>query len=135
MIRNSRFERCGNTFIGTYLDWGSFSGLVIENNTFFQTTDDTYYGAQLGYKPGYTCAGLVFRNNSYDPNARRAAYPPGAAADRQLRRHGHRLHHPGATRTPSALAPGPDDCAGNWHDNVFETLGTGCGTGVTYRPR
>ena len=134
VIRNSRFERCGNTFIGTYLDWGSFSGLVIENNTFFQTTDDTYYGAQLGYKPGYTCAGLVFRNNSYDPNARRAAYPQAPPL----------IDNCADTGTGSTTrvyentfraGPGPDDCAGNWHDNVFETLGTGCGTGVTYRPR
>ncbi len=37
-IRNSRFERCGNTFIGWYTDFGSNSGLVVENNLFHKTT-------------------------------------------------------------------------------------------------
>ena len=115
-IRNSRFERCGNTFIGTYLDWGSFNGLVIENNTFFQTTNNTYYGMQLGYKPGYTCANLVFRNNSYDPNAPNASNPqaPPLIDDCAATGTGSTTQVYGNT-----FRAGPGGCAGNWHDNVF----------------
>ena len=67
-IRNSTFERCGNTFFGIYTDWGSFSGLLMENNLFTKTTKDTFWGLQVGIKPGFTCANIVFRYNTYDPD-------------------------------------------------------------------
>lgn len=124
-IRNSTFERCGNTFIGTYLDWGSFDGLLIENNLMIKTTNDTYYGVQLGYKPGYTCHDLVFRYNTYDPDAPGAAYPhappliddcadTGTAGHTQVYGNIFRQGDPGG-------------CSQSWSYNVFEE-GNACGT-------
>jgi hypothetical protein len=74
-VRNSTFERCGNTFIGWYTDFGSNFNLVIENNLFHDVTRSTYYGIQIGAKPGFDCGGMVFRYNTYDPNNPNAAYP------------------------------------------------------------
>ena len=126
IIRNSTFERCGNTFIGTYLDWGSFNGLLIENNLMYKTTNDTFYGVQLGYKPGYTCAGLVFRYNTYDPDAANSAYPYAPPL----------IDDCASTGTGSTTqvygnifrkgAPGGGGCAGAWSYNIFEE-GNSCG--------
>ena len=51
----------------TYLDWGSFDGLTIENNL-MTAVYDSDAGVQIGNKPGWRCAGIVFRYNTYDPN-------------------------------------------------------------------
>ena len=66
-IRNSTFVRCGNTFFGLYTDWGSYDGLLIENNL-MTTIADSFWGLQIGTKPGWSCANIVFRYNTYDPN-------------------------------------------------------------------
>ena len=123
-IRNSVFERCGNTFFGLYTDWGGFSGLLMENNLFSKTTKDTFWGIQIGTKPGYSCANVVFRYNTYDPDE------PSAA-----NRHAPMLIDD-CTGSPTQVygniirrAPpgGNAGCPGVWSYNVFEE-GTACGT-------
>jgi hypothetical protein len=120
-IRNSVFERCGNTFFGLYTDWGSYTGLLIENNLFYKTTENTYWGLQVGTKPGFTCSNVVFRYNTYDPDqpdaSNRHAPPliddcPGSPT--QVYGNIFRKGPPGG------------GCEGSWSHNVFEE-GTPCG--------
>ena len=73
IFRNSTFDHCGNTFIGWYTDWGSNHGLVVENSLFYKTTKDTYFGVQIGTKPGFQCD-VVFRYNTFDPDEPNASY-------------------------------------------------------------
>ena len=46
-IRNSLFERCGDSFIGAFPDQGDFTNVVIEHNTFRQLGGFTYFGMQI----------------------------------------------------------------------------------------
>ncbi len=66
IIRNSRFVRCGQVFIGYYGD-GNLRGALIENNVFAKIGADAYYTTQFNDngKPGM-CSNIVFRNNTYD---------------------------------------------------------------------
>jgi hypothetical protein len=65
-IRNSRFIRCGQVFVGYYGD-GNLRGALIENNVFARIGADAYYTTQFNDsgKPG-VCGNVVFRNNTYD---------------------------------------------------------------------
>jgi hypothetical protein len=126
-IRNSRFERCGNTFFGIYTDWGSFSGLLMENNLFSKTTKYTFWGLQVGAKPGFTCSNIVFRYNTYDPDAPDAANsqaPPliDDCAGSPTQVYGNIIRR----------APPGGGCSGSWSYNVFEE-GPGCGSNSVVR--
>ena len=121
-IRNSRFERCGNTFFGVYTDWGSFSGLLMENNLFSQTTKYTFWGLQVGTKPGFTCSNIVFRYNTYDPNEpdaanRNAPMLIDDCAGSQTQVYGNVIRR----------GPPGGGCSGSWSYNLFEE-GPLCGT-------
>ena len=65
-IRNSRFVRCGQVFIGYYGD-GDLRGALIENNVFAKIGADAFYTTEINDsgKPGQ-CKDIVFRNNTYD---------------------------------------------------------------------
>ena len=65
-IRNSRFVRCGQVFIGYYGD-GDLRGALIENNVFAKIGADAFYTTEINDsgKPGQ-CKNIVFRNNTYD---------------------------------------------------------------------
>ena len=121
-IRNSTFERCGNTFFGIYTDWGSFSGLLMENNLFTKTTKDTFWGLQVGIKPGFTCSNIVFRYNTYDPDEpnagnRHAPMLIDDCAGSPTQVYGNIIRR----------APPGGGCNGAWSYNVFEE-GSVCGT-------
>ena len=66
VIRNSRFIRCGQVFIGYYGD-GNLRGALIENNLFAKIGSDAFFTSQFNDngKPG-RCGDIVFRNNTYD---------------------------------------------------------------------
>jgi hypothetical protein len=63
-IRNSVIERCGNTFIGTFLDFGDMRNFTVEN-TLFRDIADSGAGVQIGNKPAWVCQHIVFRYNTY----------------------------------------------------------------------
>lgn len=121
-IRNSVFERCGNTFIGFYTDFGDFRNVVIENNLFHDIGKDTFYSVQIGPKSGYTCD-VVFRYNTFDPNNTGTAGGPHAPP----------LINCQSTQVyGNIFRKGPgSDCEGQWSHNVFETRGSACGTNAT----
>jgi hypothetical protein len=65
-IRNSRFLRCAQVFIGYYGD-GVLNNLLVENTVLAKVGTDSYYGTVIeDYgKPG-ACSNVVFRNNTHD---------------------------------------------------------------------
>lgn len=68
-IRNSMFERCGDSFIGGFPDQGDFSNVVIEHNTFRQLGGFTYFGMQIsGQTHAYRCSNVTIRSNYYWPD-------------------------------------------------------------------
>jgi hypothetical protein len=128
-IRNSIFERCGNTFIGFYTDFGDIRNVTIENNLFRNIGPSTFWSAQVGVNAeGRQCSGFVFRYNTYDPNNPDASEPnppplftcPGARIYGNIFRKG----------------PGPQGDQGRacqalgqiWSYNVFETPRSACGS-------
>jgi hypothetical protein len=69
VIRNSRFLRCGDSFIGLYPDQGPIRNVVIENNLFRDLGGFTYFGIQMADRGHpYPCGGLVFRRNMWWPD-------------------------------------------------------------------
>ena len=68
-IRNSVFERCGDSFIGAFPDQGDFTNVVIEHNTFRQLGGFTYFGMQIsGQTHPYRCSNVTIRGNYYWPD-------------------------------------------------------------------
>jgi chitodextrinase len=75
-IRNSTFQRCADSFIGAYPDFGDIRNVLIENNTFRDLGDRTYWASQWG-QPGhpYRCEGITIRGNRFEPNNPNALGP------------------------------------------------------------
>lgn len=75
-IRNSLFQRCGDSFIGGFPDQGDFSNVVIENNTFRQLGGFTFFGMQIsGQTHPYQCSNVTIRGNYYWPDNPTAPSP------------------------------------------------------------
>jgi len=76
-IRNSRFERCAESFIGSYPDFGDVKNVLIEDTTFTdisETGRGTYFAAQFGCNPANnsfqgTGDGFTLRRTTWKPNA------------------------------------------------------------------
>jgi hypothetical protein len=130
-FRGNVFERCGNTFVGGYTDFGHLLNVTFENNVFRSIGPSTWWSMQFGSNGDYRCEGLVFRFNTYDPNNPDAFEPHAPPL----------LTCPGAQVYGNIFRKGPgrdgDDgraCQANgqvWSHNVFETAGTACGSHVT----
>ncbi|MDX6466674.1 MAG: hypothetical protein QOI27_1714 [Gaiellaceae bacterium] len=75
-IRNSTFLRCQDSFLAIYSDQGNVANVTVENNTFTDLGNTTYYGSQWvsGGKP-YKCGGIVFKGNTWRPNNPNGKYP------------------------------------------------------------
>jgi hypothetical protein len=119
-VRDSTFERCGNTFIGFYTDFGDNRNMLVENNRFSDVAD-SFWTTQIGNKGGYTCD-LVFRYNTYDTRIAGVNAPP-------------LLGCPNQQVYGNIFAKGPPTdgglgCSGSWSYNVFESTASGgnCGT-------
>jgi hypothetical protein len=131
-IRNSRFIRCQDSFLAIYSDQGNVSNVTVENNTFTDLGNTTYYGSQWvsGGKP-YKCGGIVFKGNTWRPNNPNGKYaysplrtecepPPGVAPAQVI-------------GNDFQKGPQPGDCARFksapfrtvWKDNTFR-LGSPC---------
>lgn len=117
-VRNSTFERCGNTFLGFYTDFGDLKNIVVENNLMRDIAHDSYWSTQIGAKNGYTCD-LVFRYNTYFPNN------PGALAPNPPPL----LNCPVQQVYGNIIQNGPQTCVG-WTYNVFETNPCGANAAV-----
>jgi hypothetical protein len=117
-IRNSVFERCGNTYIGFYTDFGDFSNVLIENNLFRGGVFDSYWSTQIMQKTGFKC-GVVFRYNTYDSPGNSPSPPRIDCASAEI--YGNIFR----------VGPPSWECHGNWSYNVFESKsqsGDNCGT-------
>jgi hypothetical protein len=118
------FERCGNTFLGFYTDFGDFRNVLVENNRFTGVAD-SYWTSQMGYKDGYSCS-LVFRYNTYDTRSGVNAPPLLNCGAGNTQIYGNIF-----TQSP---AQGGVGCQipGSWTYNVFESTASGgnCGSGV-----
>ncbi len=120
-VRNSTFERCGNTFIGFYTDFGNFTNVLVENNV-FRYVADSFWSTQIVINnSGYTCS-LVFRYNTYDTTAGDNAPP--------------RFNCPGEQIYGNIFTNGAvgGECVGSWSFNVYEQPGFDCGTGIVANP-
>ena len=131
-IRNSKFLRCQDSFLAIYSDQGNVANVTVENNTFTDLGNTTYYGSQWvsGGKP-YKCGGIVFRGNVWRPNNPNGRYaysplrtecePPAGVAPAQV------------IGNDFQKGPQPGDCARFkappyrtvWRDNTFR-LGSAC---------
>ena len=127
-IRNSLFERCGDSFIGAFPDQGDFTNVVIEHNTFRQLGGFTYFGMQIsGQGHPYRCSNVAIRGNYYWPDNPTSLSPNS----------GIRLACPNSTITGNIFqqAPGKDFCDAqlrgeipvSYTDNVFVS-GSACGS-------
>lgn len=117
VIRNSRFIRCGQVFIGYYGD-GNLRSALIENNIFAKIGSDAYYTTQFNDdgKPG-RCGGIVFRNNTYDDSGGNTiseyGFPYFSCRGGPVRVVNNIFH----------TTPRPDACgvgASLWTNNVYE---------------
>jgi hypothetical protein len=131
-IRNSTFVRCQDSFVAIYSDQGDVAHVTVENNTFTDLGNTTYYGSQWvsGGKP-YKCGGIVFKGNTWRPNnpngrqpyspLRTECEPPPGVAPAQV------------IGNDFQKGPQPGDCARFksapfrtvWKDNTFR-LGSPC---------
>jgi chitodextrinase len=124
-FRRVVFERCGNTFIGIFTDWGPNNNVTIENSLFRNIGPSTWWSMQAGLE----CNGFVFRYNTYDPN-NASAYSAHAAP---------LITCGGGAQVYGNIfrkGPGPsgEACNGRgqvWSYNVFETAGSACGSNAT----
>jgi chitodextrinase len=124
-IRRVVFERCGNTFIGIFTDWGPNNNVTLENNVFRNIGPSTWWSMQAGLE----CNGFVFRYNTFDPN-NASAFSPHAAP---------LITCGGGAQVYGNIfrkGPGPsgEACNGRgqvWSYNVFETAGSACGSNAT----
>ena len=127
-IRNSLFERCGDSFIGAFPDQGDFKNVVIEHNTFRQLGGFTFFGMQIsGQGHPYQCSNVTIRGNYYWPDNSTSPSPYS----------GIRLACAGSTITRNLFqqAPTGDFCASQrggdtpvaYSDNVF-VAGRACGS-------
>jgi hypothetical protein len=128
-IRNSIFERCGNTFIGFYTDFGDITNVTIENSLFRSIGPSTFWSSQVGANAeGRQCSGLVFRYNTYDPNNPTASEPN---APPLFTCSGARVYGNIFRKGPGPQGDQGRACQGNgqiWTYNVFETPRTSCGS-------
>jgi hypothetical protein len=123
IIRNSRFLRCAQVFIGFYGD-GALTSVLIENNVFAKIGTDSYYGTVLedAGKPG-SCGNVTFRHNTHDDSG----------GDNPLARRGFgflRINcRGGRVKVVGNIfhtGPRADSCALNgavWTHNVYERAG------------
>jgi hypothetical protein len=78
-IENGQIYHCGNTFLSVYGNQGTNHNLVIQNMNFHDLDLYTWFGIQIhGGGTSSTdqrCGGLVFRNNTYNPNNPNASGP------------------------------------------------------------
>ena len=128
-VRNSTFSRCEDSFIGAYPDFGDIRNVTVENNTFQNLGNRTYWSSQWG-QPGHPgrCDGITFRGNTFDPNN------PGALGPySSLRTECWNMTVEG--NTFKGNGPGSDACAAwkaswntVWRSNVFNRSG-GCSSG------
>lgn len=124
-VRNSTFERCGNSFMQFSEDFGSVRNVLVENNL-FRSVYDSFWGIQIVARPGdgFTCD-LVFRNNTYD-----VSQGPATDAAARLECPGQQVYGNIFSTSPSS---GTGQCVGAWSFNVFE-LSDICGSGVVGNP-
>ena len=128
-VRNSTFNRCEDSFIGAYPDFGDIRNVTVENNTFSNLGNRTYWSSQWG-QPGHPgrCDGIAFRGNTFDPNNPSALGPYSS-----LRTECWNMTVDG--NTFKGNGPGSDACAqwksswnAVWRNNVFSRSG-GCSSG------
>jgi hypothetical protein len=128
-IRNSIFERCGNTFIGFYTDFGDIRNVTIENSLFRNIGPSTFWSAQVGANAeGRQCVGLTFRYNTFDPNNPQASEPH---APPLLTCAGARVYGNIFRKGPGPQGDQGRACQGNgqiWSYNFFETPRSACGS-------
>jgi Protein of unknown function (DUF1565) len=124
-IRNSRFLRCAQVFIGFYGD-GTLDGALIENNVFAKIGADSYYGTVIddGGKPG-SCANVAYRHNVHDESGGRNELAAQGFGFLRLNCRG------GGVRVVGNIfhrSPRADSCGLNgaaWTHNVFERAALG----------
>jgi hypothetical protein len=76
-IRNALFERCAESFIGSFPDFGDVRNTLIEDSTFrdiSETGKGTYFAAQFGCNPANNSFqgigdGYIIRRTTWTPNA------------------------------------------------------------------
>lgn len=75
VIKNSRFERCAESFIGAFPDFGYLKNIVIEDTTFTdisETGKGTYFASQWGcsnHPYASQSTGITIRRTTWTPNA------------------------------------------------------------------
>jgi hypothetical protein len=112
-VRNSVFERCGNTFMLLLPSFGPIQNLVVENNV-MRGLFDSFQGVQIGENPGsqYRCD-VTFRYNTYDVSVGRANAPPRLFCSSQ------QVYGNIFTTGPGSGAG--SQCLSGWSYNVFES--------------
>jgi hypothetical protein len=131
-IRNSTFVRCQDSFLAIYSDQGDVKNVTVENNTFTDLGDTTYYGSQwVSEGKPYKCGGIVFKGNTWRPNNPHGQYPYSSIRPQC---------QPPAGTAPAQIVgndfqkgPPPTTCATSksalyrtvWRDNTFQ-LGSAC---------
>jgi hypothetical protein len=118
-IRNSRFLRCAQVFIGYYGD-GPLDNALIENNVFAKIGTDSYYATVLD--GGAACANITFRYNTHDDSGGNNAL--------YAQRYGFlRINCTGSRVVGNIFhtSPQPDSCGlshSRWTYNVYERAGS-----------
>jgi chitodextrinase len=142
-IRNSTFERCGNTMLSLYTDQGNVENVVVRNNTFRQMSPTSYYGLQwTDTTDGFYCSGDKFLDNSYLPNAPTAWQPntpprfecnvkpggiPTEVAGNTFQTGPSTMDCDRSKTTDPGYTP-PHVYDTNWRDNTFTDPATACST-------
>jgi chitodextrinase len=137
VIRNSTFIRCGDSFIGMYPDTGHIRNVTIENNLFRDLGGFTYYGIQMGSDGHpFTCTGVTFRGNTYEPNNPTSLTPYSPLRSQCASVSG----QPASVVTGNTFQTGPGSYACSvyqaspygwtWDRNRF-TVGSPCGTNAS----
>jgi hypothetical protein len=124
VIRNSRFLRCGNSFLMVTPDlgppgMGDILNLTVENNLFWLLGNESYHGIQFNNNTeGLFCGNLVFRNNTYIPANPRALGPFSPVRVECAPKPGYR----DAIVTGNIFESGAGPCGrfATWSHNVFE---------------
>jgi hypothetical protein len=134
VIRNSRFVRCGNTFLLVTPDlgppgMGDVLNLTIENNLFWLLSDHSYFGIQINKNTeSLFCGNVVFRNNTYFPENPGGLEPFSPVRIDCAPKAGYQ----NAVVTGNIFQRGSGPCGlfATWSYNVFVRRGATCGSKV-----
>ena len=127
-VRNSTFSRCEDSFIGAFPDFGDIRNVIVENNTFQNLGNRTYWASQWG-QPGHPgrCDGITFRGNTFDPN--NPALGPLLIAPNRVLEHDCRRQHVQGERARDRFVRGMEgQLERGVANNTFNRSG-GCSTG------